>query len=130
MSDRMVRARRVLIVEDEILLAMNLQDMLTELGHQVILLATRIEKALPMARDGDIDFAVLDLNVAGKLSFPVADILRGRGIHFIFASGYGAQGLADGYRHELVLTKPFGVSELRRMIAQMPSAPAPLVKSP
>lgn len=117
-----LKSRRVLIVEDEILLVMNLQDMLTGLGHVVTCVATRIDRALALARDGDIDFAVLDLNVAGTLSFPVADVLRQRGIPFIFASGYGIQGLIDGYRGECVLTKPFGPRDLERTIAQLLSA--------
>ena len=122
MSDGTVKARRVLIVEDEILLAMNLQDMLFQLGHVVTGVATRVDKALALARDGDIDFAVLDLNVAGTLSFPVADVLRQRGIPFIFASGYGIQGLIDGYLGECVLTKPFDLWQLERMIGQSLSA--------
>ena len=122
MSLATLKSRRVLVVEDEILLAMNLRDMLIELGHQVMALATRIDRALALARDGDIDFAVLDLNVAGTLSFPVADVLRRRGIPFIFASGYGAQGLVDGYRGECVLAKPFDLRQLERMIGQSLSA--------
>ena len=55
-----------------------------------------MDKALLFARTLDIDFAILDINVAGFQSFPVADILRGRSISFMFATGYGAAGLIDG----------------------------------
>lgn len=122
-------ARRVLIVEDEALLAMHLEDLLTELGHEIVGQATRIDEAMELAREIDIDFAVLDINVAGTKSFPVADILRQRGIPFAFATGYGAEGLMDGYRDYPALRKPYVQEDLERTIAQVfresPSA-APL----
>jgi DNA-binding response OmpR family regulator len=119
-----IRARRVLIVEDEMLLAMNLEDMLVELGHNVIAVATRITQALTLAAESEIDLAVLDLNLAGSLSFPVAEVLRRRGIPFMFATGYGSQGLIENYRNECVLVKPYGLRELQDGINKVVSAPA------
>ena len=98
-------AKRVLIVEDDVLIALYLEDLLTALGHEVVGQATRIHMAMELARESDIDFAVLDINVAGTKSFPVADILRQRGIPFAFATGYGAEGLMDGYRDFPTLRK-------------------------
>ncbi|MEC5292841.1 response regulator [Aurantimonas sp. C2-6-R+9] len=112
-------AKRVLIVEDEVLLAMHLEDMLNELGYEVVGPATRIDMAMELACESDIDFAVLDINVAGKKSFPVADILRQRGIPFAFASGYGAEGLMDGYRGFPALRKPYAQEDLERIIARV-----------
>jgi hypothetical protein len=89
-------ARRVLIVEDEPLLALNIEDMLTELGHHVVATATRIDKSLSLAQVTEFDLAVLDINLAGSNTFQVADILRKRGLPFIFTTGYGADGYADG----------------------------------
>lgn len=111
-------ARRVLIVEDEPILAMNIEDMLTELGHLVVATATRVDKALTFAEGSEFNFAVLDINLAGSNTFQVAAILRKRGIPYIFTSGYGRDGLVDGYRGDHLLTKPFGPSELKHMIAQ------------
>lgn len=111
-------AKRVLIVEDEVLLAMHLEDLLTALGHDVVEQATRIEKAIELARESQIDFAVLDINVAGTRSFPVADILRRRGIPFVFASGYGVEGLKNGYHDVPALRKPYAQGDLERVIAQ------------
>jgi DNA-binding response OmpR family regulator len=111
-------SRRILIVEDEMLIAMHLEDVLTGLGHAVAAIATRIDRAMVLARDGDIDFAILDINVAGSLSFPVADILRRRAIPFVFASGYGAQGLAGDHRSALVLKKPYELRNLERVMSQ------------
>jgi CheY-like chemotaxis protein len=110
-------ARRVLIVEDEFLIALHLEDLLTELGHQVIAVAARVPAAVEFARGAAVDLAVLDINLAGVQSFPVADILRERNIPFMFASGYGDDGLVDGYRHETVLRKPFGLPDVRQAIA-------------
>lgn len=109
-------AKRILIVEDEMLLAMNLEDMLAEMGHTVVALATRLSQALDLASSSEIDLAILDLNLSGSLSFPVADVLRRRGIPFMFASGYGRNGLADGYRDEVVLTKPYGTHDLENAL--------------
>ena len=111
-------ALRVLVVEDEVLVAMLLEDLLTEMGHQVVGPAIRIREALELARLADLDFAVLDVNVAGNQSFPVADILRERSIPFVFATGYGAEGFEDGYRDEIALNKPYEPGELERAIAK------------
>lgn len=111
-------SKRVLIVEDEALLAMQLEDLLVDLGHEVVGLATRIGIAIELARESRIDFAILDINVGGTTSFPVADILHQRGIRFVFATGYGVDGLMDGYRDATVLQKPYAREDLERAIAR------------
>jgi CheY-like chemotaxis protein len=113
------KAKRVLIVEDEVLLAMHLDGLLSALGHEVTGQAMRIDKAMVLARESDIDFAVLDINVAGTKSFPVADILRQRGIPFAFATGYGTEGLIDKYLNTPALRKPYSQEDLERVIAQI-----------
>lgn len=79
---------------------------------------TRIYEAMKLARESDIDFAILDINVAGAKSFPVADILRERDIAFVFATGYGAEGFLDGYRGHPTVRKPYEPHELERAIAR------------
>ncbi len=106
------RSLRILVVEDEMLVAMNIEDMLLDLGHEVAGLASRLEPALSLAREGSFDLAMLDVNLAGEASFPVADALRERGIPFLFATGYGAQGIAEEYRSAPVLQKPFRARDL------------------
>ena len=106
------RPLRILIVEDEMLVAMNTEDMLLDLGHEVAGLASRLEPALSLAREGAFDLAMLDVNLAGQASFPVADALRERGIPFLFATGYGIQGIAEEYRSAPVLQKPFRACDL------------------
>jgi CheY-like chemotaxis protein len=88
------------------------------MGHQVVGCASRLPEALDLARSSELDFAVLDINLAGTHSFPIADILRQRGIPFAFASGYGADGLIDGYRQETALRKPYEEKELADVIAR------------
>jgi CheY-like chemotaxis protein len=106
------RRLRVLIVEDEMLVAMNIEDMLLEMGHEVAGIAGRLEPALALARDAAFDAALLDVNLAGDRSFPVADLLIERGIPFLFATGYGLGGIDDKYRDRPVLQKPFRAAEL------------------
>lgn len=106
------RLLRVLVVEDEMLVAMNIEDMLLDLGHEVAGLASRLESALILARESAFDVGMLDVNLAGQASFPVADVLRERGIPFLFATGYGVQGIAEAYRSATVLQKPFRERDL------------------
>ena len=117
------KAHRILVVEDEAMIAMQLEDFLTALGHSVEAIATRMDRAVLLATDIDIDFAILDVNVAGTQSFPVADILRHRGISFMFATGYGTAGLVAGYRDEVTLRKPYGPQELELAMARAFRAP-------
>ncbi len=103
---------RVLIVEDEMLVAMNIEDMLLDLGHEVAGIASRLAPGLALARDADIDAAVLDVNLAGEPSFPIAELLEARGVPFLFATGYGLQGIDERYRGRTVLQKPFRLVDL------------------
>jgi CheY-like chemotaxis protein len=107
---------RILLVEDEMMLAMMLEDMLTDLGYRVVL-AGRIAKAVQLAASEAIDGAILDMNVAGESVYPVAQELRTRGIPFIFATGYGPQGVDPRYQSSPVLTKPYHVTDLKRVAA-------------
>lgn len=107
---------RFMIVDDEMIIALNLESMLEDLGHTVVETVSRVERGLEVAKTSDIDMAILDINVRGVLSFPIAAILRNRSLPFIFSSGYGERGLIDGFRDELVLTKPYDTEGLRRIL--------------
>jgi CheY-like chemotaxis protein len=112
---------RVLVVEDEALVALQLEDMLTGLGCAIIGPASRVGQALELLTGEQVDAAVLDLNVAGELVYPVADALATRGLPYIFATGYGAAGLCEPYRRRPVLQKPFLPSQLRKaMLDSLP----------
>ena len=108
---------RVLVAEDEALVSMLVEDMLAEIGCTVIGPAANLDEALALARESEIDVALLDVNLAGKPVFPVADLLRERGVPYIFASGYGEAGISDSHRGAPVLQKPFRESDLARILA-------------
>ena len=111
------REFRVLLVEDENLVAMLLEDMLVELGHSVVGPVARLKKALEMAQRELVDLAILDVNINGELSFPVAEALAARDIPFIFSTGYGERGLPPQYRNYPTLQKPFQQDDLEKLLA-------------
>ncbi len=110
---------RILIVEDEMLVAMLVEDVVLDLGHQVVGPAMRLEEALSATEVEEFDFAILDINLAGKQSFPVADRLASRGIPFMFASGYGAAGLDEAYQAAPILQKPFSPAQVEAMLRRL-----------
>ncbi len=103
----MLAGMRVMVVEDEALLAMWVEDILGEMGCEVVATASRLDDAMDKARALAMDVALLDVNLAGQLSYPVAEILQARGIPFVFATGYGAAGLPNGLQDVPMLPKPF-----------------------
>ena len=109
----------MLIVEDEVLVAMLLEELLERMGYEVAAVSSHLEEALELARTLDVDLAMLDVNLNGKESFPVAEVLRGRGIPFIFATGYGDSALEGGYAKEFVVEKPFNREDLRRALDRL-----------
>ena len=114
--------RRVLVVEDEVLVGMLIEEMLQTLGYELVALSTHLDEALSLARTASFDFAVLDINLDGRQSFPVADILRARGVPFLFATGYGAKILKPPYSGLPTLQKPFQLADLERMIGVLTAA--------
>jgi DNA-binding response OmpR family regulator len=106
----------VFLVEDEVMIRMMVADMLEELGYRVAAEAGEIGEALKLAQNIDFDFAILDVNVNGKVISPVADLLKARNRPFIFATGYGSSGLPEEYRDRPALQKPFQLETLARMI--------------
>ena len=106
----------VFLVEDEVMIRMMDADMLEELGYRVAAEAGEINEAVRLAQTTDFDFAILDVNVNGKVISPVADLLTARNRPFIFATGYGSSGLPEEYRDRPALQKPFQLETLARMI--------------
>jgi CheY-like chemotaxis protein len=113
---------KVLVVEDEMMVSMLIEDMLADLGCHVVGPAARLDEALALARDAEIDCAVLDVNLGGQPIFPLADLLREKGRPFAFATGYGDSALRDVDKGAPVLQKPFRESDLQRIISQLREA--------
>src|ERR1700691_4824617 len=108
--------KRVLVVEDELMIRMLLEGMLTDLGHTIAAEAGSIDEAVTLAKQGEFDIAILDVNLNGKPITPVVEILIARGVPFIFASGYGKRGVPEPYRSSPTLQKPFQVEALAQAI--------------
>ena len=108
---------RVLVVEDEMLVAMLVEDMLTDFGCVIVGPASDVEEALGLAANAEMDAALLDVNLSGRPVFPVADLLKARGVPFVFASGYGGSGLNETHRGAAILQKPFRQADLEKALA-------------
>ena len=107
---------RLLLVEDEALIALMLEDMVESLGCAVTGMAPRVSLGVSMADTGDFDVAILDVNVAGENVEPVAMKLAERGVPFIFATGYGEAGVPLRFRDRPVVAKPFHAEQLEAAI--------------
>jgi CheY-like chemotaxis protein len=106
--------RRVLIVEDESLVAMLLETILEDMGCTPVGPAANIDDGLRLAvEETPLDAALLDVNVAGRQVFPVAEALKARGVPFIFSTGYGESGLPDAWRGQPTIQKPFTEAAVR-----------------
>lgn len=103
---------RILVVEDELMISMLVEDMLAELGHEVAGTAASIEEASRLARFGDFDGALLDVNLNGQTVDAVAHALVDRNIPFVFTTGYGQQGIPEAYRDRPMLQKPYQIEQL------------------
>lgn len=104
---------RVFAVEDESLVAMQLEDILDDLGCVSAGFAMRVDRALAMLEASPgIDAAILDMNVAGMKVYPVAERLRELGVPIVFATGYGLDGIAEEWRVFPVLQKPYTAEQI------------------
>jgi light-regulated signal transduction histidine kinase (bacteriophytochrome) len=111
---------RVLIVEDSYLIALLLEQVLEDQDWELVGPATRVSAALGLARTERIDAALLDINLDGEMSWPVAMALRERGVPFAFSTGYGsAADLPEALADVLVLKKPFQLSEVENRLHEM-----------
>jgi CheY-like chemotaxis protein len=108
----------VLVVEDALLIALDLSDQLTESGCDVIGPASSVEQALEKIDGVALDGAVLDVNLAGERSFPIAQVLAARGIPFLFLTGYdSATVFPDEFQHAPRLSKPVDGRALTEAVA-------------
>jgi CheY-like chemotaxis protein len=125
---------RILVVDDEPLIAALVEDWLSDLGHVVVGPAHNLAQALELGKS-DIDAAIVDVSLGKDNSYPLVDALIARGLPFALATGYGLSGVEPKYRDQPILGKPFEFPAFRAAIDQLiadegigadaPSAPAP-----
>lgn len=109
-------ARRVLVVEDEFLIALEVEEALTRAGYEVVGPAATAHQAERLAQQEALDAAVLDIDLQGETVFAVADLLVGRGIPFVILSGYGAEDLPERFRGRPSIGKPCPAEVLAPML--------------
>ncbi|KQT50926.1 response regulator [Aureimonas sp. Leaf454] len=115
-----LRGIKVFVVEDESLVAMQLEDMLLDFGCDLVGLAMRVGRAMEMlAKVAEVDIAILDVNIGGDKVYPVADALRARAIPIIFATGYGRAGVEPEWQSYDILQKPYTSIEVGEKIAAL-----------
>ena len=116
----MTEPRRILIVEDEPLIAMMLEDFLDVLGKELAGTADSVASALPLVQAGGIDAAILDVNLrGGEKSWPIADALAAAGVPFLLATGGGDDAVVEAHRGRPVLPKPFTMDAVEKALASM-----------
>jgi len=103
---RLEEGNRVLLVEDEILVAMMMRDILTELGFAVVGPYSRLAEAMVAAVHEDINAGIIDVNLGGEFVYPVADVLAARKIPFVFVTGYGVESIDRRFGDVPIIKKP------------------------
>lgn len=107
---------RLLVVEDESLIAILIEQALTDLGHSLVGPVPRLAQAMEVAREVEVDAAILDINLRGEPIYPAAAILAKRGIPFVFVSGYNPGEVDERFRDRPLLRKPFTGEDLRKCL--------------
>lgn len=116
--DKLLSGRRVLVIEDEMLILMMIEDMLADLGCDSVAVASKIGPAISLIEGQDFDTAMLDMNLNGIESYPVADALKARDVPYFFSTGNSLTNMKDGYRDQDVLKKPFTFEQLSNMLSR------------
>jgi len=111
-----LQGKRILVVEDEAIVALMVEDILGDYGAMVVGSARTIEEGLALAKTADLDAAVLDVNVRGLRIDPIVEVLTARGIPYLLATGYGKVEFANG-RNALHIEKPYTPENLANGLA-------------
>ena len=125
---RLATGNRVLLVEDEILVAMMMRDILTELGFTVVGPYSRLTEAMVAAVHEEIDAGIIDVNLGGEFVYPVADVLAARKIPFVFVTGYGVESIDRRFGYVPIIKKPVQRQVLQGIFVAPESEPATFQK--
>ena len=109
----MLDDKHILVLEDEPIIGFALEDMLLSVGCPAVLIATRLDEARAILAAQRVDAAILDVNIHGERSYPIADMLEARGLPYIFASGYGDTEHPESQRLVPTVTKPYSIEDIR-----------------
>jgi DNA-binding response OmpR family regulator len=116
--------RRILVVEDEAAVCMMIEDMVLDFGCEVVGPAATFDQAMHLARQEEFDAAVLDIRIGQNAVYPIADLMRSRGIPFLFSTGYGSEVVPERFRDVAVLNKPFAFNCLAGILRAVLSEPS------
>lgn len=116
MSTNDLNGVRVLLVEDQMIVALQIEDMLRAVGCEVVGPVGTLQAAITLAQAEALDVALLDINLDGEKVYPTAEELQARGIPFILASGYGESTLPEKWRDQPRLSKPFRREQLEQLL--------------
>ena len=114
---RMQNGNRVLLVEDEILVAMMMRDIMSDLGFEVLGPFSRLQDAMVTAVHEDVDAGIIDVNLGGEFVYPVADVLVARNIPFVFVTGYGVESIESRFARIPIVKKPVQRQVLQKLFA-------------
>jgi CheY-like chemotaxis protein len=116
---RLLTGRRVLVVEDEMLIMLMIEDMLADLGCEAVTSAATAKKALAAIADQTFDVAMLDMNLNGKDSVAVANALAACGVPFVFCTGNTGNNKGEGHRDRPIIRKPFNEEALAAVLTRL-----------
>lgn len=120
MGDRIaepkIAGRSIFIVEDESLVAILIEDLLEDLGCKVAGVASRLEEAVEKLSALSFDAAIIDINLNGNQTYPLAELLREKGRPFVFSTGYGTATLPKGMNGVPLISKPFDLHDLEKAL--------------
>ena len=119
MVSKLLAGRSILVVEDEMMILLMLEEIILAHGCESVKLASTVAQALALIDANILDAAILDINLNGIESFPVADALAARDVPFLFVTGYSAGYLKGRYSKRPVLRKPFRVPDLVAALKQL-----------
>ena len=112
---------RVLVVDDELLIAMMVEEWLSELACETVGPAHSVTKALELINSARPDAAILDVSLGAEESYPIADALRARQIPFALATGHSANDVESRFKDVPILSKPFDFDTVRLVVSKLTS---------
>ena len=122
LNTTLLEGRRILVVEDDYMIAQDVADRLEREGADVIGPAPSVAAGLQLIEKGGVDAAILDVNLGQKNSFPIAQELQARGVPFLFSTGYNSADIPSEWQHVAVSMKPLRIVDVTKLLAGEKSA--------